>query len=428
MDLNDTIVALSSAPGAAARAVVRMTGPGATRILGGLAPGFDLDPIARRQVVSANIPLPNLASAWPADIFLLRAPTTYTGQDLVEFHVVSCPPLVDLLIAELLRLGARAALAGEFTMRAFLAGKLDLTRAEAVHAVIEAGSAVELKQALTQLAGGVADPLALLREDLLNLLADVEAGLDFTEEDLQFVENAELLRRLTKGLAQVTLVSKQLRDRAVSGPAFRVVLAGPANAGKSSLFNALLNRDAVLVGPEAGTTRDYVEADLALDGVVARLVDTAGLGESRDSLDLRAQELGRSQTAAADLVLWCGEEAPIGAIRLSTKCDLDPASAFGMRVSSVTGEGLASLRNAIRDRAAQRVHSALAPSLSRCRQHVAACLTHLRRAHHCVLEGDPAEIVAVEIRVALDELGAMVGAVHTDDLLDRIFSRFCVGK
>src|SRR5205823_8090 len=185
-----------------------------------------------------SLRLPGIASPLPADLYLWPAPRTYTGQELVELHTLGAPPLVELLIGELLRAGARAAQPGEFTLRAFLAGKLDLPRAEAVLGVIEAGNRSELKQALTQLAGGVTRPLEGLREDLLNLLADVEAGLDFTEEDIRFVDQTEMLGRLTKGLAQVVLVRKQLDQRSVGAGVFRVVLAGRPNAGKSSLFNA----------------------------------------------------------------------------------------------------------------------------------------------------------------------------------------------
>src|SRR5437588_583005 len=174
------------------------------------------------------------------------------------------PDLQDTIVA--LATGARAARPGAFTLRAFLAGKLDLPRAEAVLAVIEAGSRDELKQALAQLAGGMTRPLQELREDLLNLLADVEAALDFSDEDIHFVEQAELLKRLMKGLALVTLLRRQLDQRGVSGGSFRVVLAGRPNAGKSSLFNALAGSAAALVSAEPGTTRDYLVHKLDLAG------------------------------------------------------------------------------------------------------------------------------------------------------------------
>src|SRR5437868_2057368 len=224
--LEDTIVALSSAAGRGGRAIVRLSGtaslPCALTVFSSPEPVL---PDKRRFYVG-KIRLPGIHAPWPADLHFWPAPRTYTGQQLVELHVLSSPPLVGLLIGQLLNAGARPAQPGEFTLRAFLAGKLDLTRAEAVLAVIEAGSPDELKQALAQMAGGLAQPLQELRSDLLDLLADVEAGLDFADEDLHFVSQDDLLKRLGKDLALVTNLGRQLDRRALGAQAFRVVLAG----------------------------------------------------------------------------------------------------------------------------------------------------------------------------------------------------------
>jgi tRNA modification GTPase len=422
--------------------VVRLSGPAAFAIVLSVVdpdtpPEFD-----RRMFFDTSVRLPGVFSPLPASLFIWPSPGTYTGQDLVEVHTISCPPLVELLIAELLKAGARAAAPGEFTMRAFLAGKLDLTRAEAVLAVIQAGSRDELKEALTQLAGGVSRPLETLRDDLLNLLADVEAGLDFADEDLQFVEQRNLLERLSKGLALITLLGKQLDGRALADRSFRVVLAGKPNVGKSSLFNALAGRAAALVSPEEGTTRDYLVHHLDLNGVTIDLVDTAGRRTTNGTIDRQAQSLCEEQTRNADLVLLCveagsaiddndndllGQETP-PVVGLSTKCDLAAAHMGFVATSSLTNGGLDRLRVLLADRARSHARPALAPSLSRCRHHVDGCLGHLRRAHELALFSEPPELLALELRGALDELGAMVGAVYTDDLLDRIFSRFCIGK
>src|SRR5207253_3665734 len=166
----------------------------------------------RRRRYDGRLRLPGLHSPLPADLYVFPAPRTYTGQELVEIHTISSPPLVELLIATLLSAGARAAQPGEFTLRAFLAGKLDLPRAEAVLGVIEATDRDQLRDSLAQLAGGVTRPLDGLRDDLLNLLADVEAGLDFAEEDISFVGREDLLLRLSKGLAQLTTVRRQLES------------------------------------------------------------------------------------------------------------------------------------------------------------------------------------------------------------------------
>ncbi len=384
----------------------------------------------------------------PADLYYWPAPKTYTGQDMVELHTISSPPLVDLLVKVCLDAGARAAQPGEFTMRAFLAGKLDLTRAEAVLGVIEAGNRGELKQALAQLAGGVTRPLSELRDDLLNLLADIEAGLDFGEEDITTVEQRDLLLRLGKSMALVTLMEKQLDQRSLGDRPFRVVLAGRPNVGKSSLFNALAGKSAALVSSEPGTTRDYLSVTLDLAGARVQFIDTAGWQGTADDIGAQAQTLGREQANDADLVLFCiaADQPPVATdhaafvgaslrdaqaravLGVATRCDLATAAADLLPTSARTGLGLPALRSALAERARAHARPVLAPSLSRCRHHIAACLGHLRQAHAIALNEGPAELLAMELRGALDQLGEMVGAVYTDDLLDRIFSRFCIGK
>jgi tRNA modification GTPase len=442
-DLEETIVALSTAPGPGARAIVRLAGSAALPVALQLFHATEEPVPGKRGYFHGELRMPGLAAGLPCRLCYWPAPRTFTGQDLVELHTLSSPPLLDLVITNLLNAGARAAQPGEYTLRAFLAGKLDLPRAEAVLGVIEAGNRVELKQALAQLAGGVTLPLHELREDLLNLLADVEAALDFAEEDIRFVEQRELLLRLTKALALVTLARRQMQDRGVADLSYRVVFAGRPNAGKSSLLNALAAAPIALVSSEPGTTRDYLVRRLDVEGVAVELVDTAGWQDSTNSIEAQAQQAGRKMVAEADLVVWCQEagpamEIPGEAPRLSpgtppvllvaTKCDLYKASAPWLATSAVTGEGLQTLRAAIASGAKSRKQPALAPSLSRCSHHVDACLKHLRLCHGVVLNEDPPEILALELRGAIAQLGELVGTVYTEDLLDRIFSRFCIGK
>jgi tRNA modification GTPase len=441
LHLEDTIVALSSAPGPGGRAVVRLSGPGAGAAVLSVFASQRPPDLSRRCLLPGELRLPGIASALPADLYFWPGPQTYTGQDVAEIHTLSSPPLVELLLAALLRGGARAARGGEFTLRAFLAGKLDLTRAEAVHAVIAAGNEGELRQGLNLLAGGLATPLQQLREDLLNLLADVEAGLDFADEDIQFVGTEETLKRVAGALAHLTLLRRQLEQRATAERPFRVVLAGRPNAGKSSLFNALAGA-AALVSPEPGTTRDYLTQTLQIDETRVEIVDTPGWQAAGDTLEAQAQALGREQAEQADLVLLCleagalpdaAEEALLGQERplvlgVATKCDLASPLPGLAATSAATGAGVAALRAELAERARNRPASALVPGLSRCRHHVEACLDHLRRAHGIVLFEDPPELFALELREALEQLGQMVGAVYTDDLLDRVFSRFCIGK
>ena len=435
-DPQDTIVALASAAGSGLRAIVRLSGPSAAAVTVAVFPAFARSP--RRALSSGELRLPDVQAPLPADACFFPAPHSYTGQDLVELHTLSCPPLIEQVVAACLSAGARAARPGEFTLRAFLAGKLDLTRAEAVLAVIESNGQGELKNALAQLAGGMAQPLAVLREDLLRLLADVEAGLDFADEDITFVRPEELLGRIAKGLAQLTLVRKRIEQRGVGERPFRVVLSGRANAGKSSLFNALVGKAEAMVSEQPGTTRDYLEKDVRLRDVTLRLIDTAGLREAGDTIEAAAQGLGVRQARQADLVLFCLEGGrrthdridftAEDILTIATKCDVHRPHEKMLQTSAVTREGIDELRSLLIEKARSRGTSSLAPSLSRCRHHVDACLEHLRHAHRIVLNGELLELLALELRLTLEELGAMVGAIYTDDLLDRVFSRFCIGK
>jgi tRNA modification GTPase len=456
-DFADTIVALSSPQGPGMRAIVRLSGPSAWKISAAFFPELKSDKPAQRLLHTSAIKLPDLNSGLPGDLYFWPAPRTYTGQDVAEIHTLSSPPLVDLLISLCLNAGARAAGPGEFTLRAFIAGKLDLTKAEAILGIIEAADGDELKQALVQLAGGVGQPLRHLREDLLNLLADVEAGLDFTDEDIQFVRQKEMLDRLARALALVTLIRRQIEQRATGPKPFRAVLAGPPNAGKSSLFNALAGKDAALVSPRPGTTRDYLEATLFVNGLQVSLIDTAGLDSSRHhaprdvfitrsvmpTMDEAAQAFSKEQAESADLLLWCCDANVTSGpdwrewfpdvrgeriVKVATKCDLALAPPGHLATSARGKTGLEELKELLARRSRERKQSALAPSLSRCRHHVDACLEHLRQAHNIALHEDPVEVLALELRGALEELGAMTGAIYTEDLLDRIFSRFCIGK
>jgi tRNA modification GTPase len=359
---------------------------------------------------------------------------------MAELHVLSCQPLVELLLAEMMSAGARAAQPGEFTLRAFLAGKIDLTRAEAVLGVIEATNAQELKQALAQLAGGMAQPLLRLRGELVDLLADVEAGLDFTDENIEFVEMPQLLSRLTAALAQLTLVHKQLVGRSVRSDQFRVVLAGPPNAGKSSLFNALVGKSSALVSHRSGTTRDYLVHRLSGPDVEIDLIDTAGWDLAANMIEEQSQSLSNEQRLKADLLLICLEadkyrrdpettrRNDCAILEIITKCDLCPAPPGRLATSAITGQGIDELNRTLIEYARRHQHSPSVPGLSRCRHHIELCLTHLRQAHETALHREPPEMLALELRSALEHLGEMTGAVYTDELLDRVFSRFCIGK
>jgi len=360
--LADTIAALASPPGPAPRGTLRLSGPAALATFRDWfvphaapprasthppvpapdagAPGNDgdshsppdqaCDPAADPPPDHPQAPLPWDARtrAWrtegslslpalfdPLEVALHCWPgrRSYTGEPVVEVHTLGSPVLLNLLLEELFARGVRPARPGEFTLRAFLAGRLDLTQAEAVLGVIDADSPAELHAALQQLAGGVSREFDHLRADLLDLLADLEAGLDFADEEIEFITPTQLADRLEGALRGVVRVAGQARDRQRDSARWRVVLAGPPNAGKSTLFNALAGQAAALVSPEAGTTRDWLARDLDLAGLPVTLVDTAGHEPAHDEVSRLSQARQAEQVARADLLLWCLPADGVGA-------------------------------------------------------------------------------------------------------------------
>ncbi len=369
--------------------------------------------------------------------------------------------------------GARPAEPGEFTLRAFLAGRIDLTQAEAVLGVIDAAGAAELDAALKQLAGGLATPLRQLRNDLLELLAHLEAGFDFADEDLSFITTDELLDQLQAASAQVDALVEKLACRGESAARVRVAIVGPPNVGKSSLFNALVGRGPhsgapAIVSDVPGTTRDYLTAELDLDGVKCELIDTAGIddapptNESATVADA-AQRMTHEQSRNAHVQVVCteagmanddegretGEERrsesdTVERVAVLTKCDrayvrlsslTDRACQAGkpdaLPTSVVTGAGIRELKTAIRAavlRAMGPQGEVVAGTAVRCGESLRLAAASLGRARAAVTAGLGEELIAMEVRVVLNELGKVAGAVYTEDVLDRIFSRFCIGK
>ncbi len=444
LDPSDTIAAISSPPGFGFRGVVRLSGPDAWRVaLGGfLADQEPSTPRAGRT--TGRYRLDGLRPTLPAALILWAGRRTYTGEPSAEIHTVASPPLLQHLLAHCLTRGARAAGPGEFTLRAFLSGRIDLTRAEAVLGVIDARSPAQLEAALGQLAGGLAGPIAALRDRLLDVLAHLEANLDFLDEpDVVELGRQELAAELAAGSAETAALAERLqgRDRPEGHP--RVVLVGPPNAGKSRLFNALLGLPVALVSPQAGTTRDYLCAPLDLgDGLTVDLVDTAGAEPALTSIAALAQTFRASEAARADLLLDCRPaDAPSfdplttdrPRLLVVTKADLvDAPSALpgSLLTSAASGSGLESLRQAIASAIRAVASSADLPTTTgaRCRESLTLASEALASAASALALGVGDELVSVDLRQAIDELGKVVGAVVTDDILDRIFRRFCIGK
>lgn len=450
--LDDTIAAIATAPGGSPRGIVRISGPATETCLQALLLPSELPIAGRTSVIAASIRLAPLALL-PAEVYYWPAGRSYTGQNVAELHTLGSPPLLEHLLEAVCTAGARLAEPGEFTLRAFLSGRIDLTQAEGVLGTIDAVGPHQLDAALVQLAGGLAEPLRNLRESLLELLAHLEAGFDFADEDLPFLDADELRRQLDRARRQTERIAERMTARRESSSVVRVVLAGPPNAGKSSLFNALAADAGALVSDLPGTTRDYLCADLDLNGAACRLIDTAGIDPGVVSTssppDRAAQELARQLSEQADVLLLCresaegavNEEAPFVrpdggpvTICVRTKADLaacrDPAPTTVV-TSAQTGEGIGELERRIREAVVELrmgEGDVVVGTAVRCRESLRGAAAGLERACDLVAREEGEELIAAEIRTALDELGHVVGAVYTDDLLDRIFSRFCVGK
>jgi len=453
LDLDDTIAAVSTPPGAAARAIVRLSGPQTIACLDQCCRAEDGRPLTDYtvpSVIAAGVTLSDDAGPLPAEVYLWPDERSYTRQPSAEIHTLGSPPLVEMALRAVCAAGARVAEPGEFTLRPFLAGRLDLTQAEAVLGVIDAVDQRQLDVALGQLAGGLTQPLARLRDELLELLAHLEAGLDFVEEDIEFISADQLLSQISAAAETIAQIASQMTTRGETGGAPRIVLRGWPNIGKSSLFNALTDHGAAMVSDQSGTTRDYMMAPLRIGDVTCHLIDTAGIQPLTDakSLDAAAQEMTRQQQAEADIEVLCFDASrPLNAweretlcegldqepIAVLTKCDrptLAELPVRAIRTSTVTGEGLDDLRLAMGESMVSRDIDAqwVGGTAVRCRDNLRRCGESLGRATELVRDRRGEELVSAEIRIALDELGKVVGAVYTDDVLGRIFSRFCIGK
>lgn len=455
MGVDDLIAALASPPGSAALGIVRICGSSLRSVLDGCF--LPNKPQEWRGCRSAQ----RFAGNWrvsdasvPCSLMCWPGQRSYTGQPTAELHLPGSPPLLERVLAELYQGGVRPARPGEFTLRAFLAGKIDLVQAEAVLGVIDAHDDAELKTALDQLAGGISSRLVALRNDLVDLLSDLEAGLDFVEEDIEFVSRVEVNERMIRARDFVDSLLLQSSGRMTSDPLPKVVLAGLPNAGKSTLFNRLTGQPLALTSPERGTTRDYLQAVIASDGISWELVDTAGWEAVTSGIAQSAQHQRDDQFRRATLVVWCSaadltdekrliDESAFRAmaanqpmLHVRTKCELATAAAAWnaspIMVSAAVNLGLEDLRQhiaALLKGPAAKPSAWLGMTAARCRDSLEHASEALKRAATAAAElriGD--ELLAVDLREALDHLGAVVGAVYTDDLLDRIFSKFCIGK
>lgn len=455
----DTIAALATPPGKGGVGIIRISGPRARDLLTHIAPSWP------HETASHMLRLASLRDAQGALIdealvVWMRGPHSYTGEDVVELQCHGGPVILRRALDVMLSAGARHARPGEFTERAFLHGRLDLTQAEAVADLIEAESEAAHRLAAEHLQGGLGDKISALLELLVQCMMLVESALDFShEEHVYQIERDEIDRRLATVQDELSALAARFDAGRRQREGIKVVVAGPANAGKSTLFNALYGMERAIVTDVAGTTRDFLEEELVLGGVAIRLVDTAGLRATQDRVEAIGIARSLEWTRKADVLLWVidrnqpldthvreqlshttATDTPV--ILVLNKCDLptglteeDEAllARYTYQIEAALGastpRGLDVLTEALESTALE-LTSAEGVLLSRARhfESVTRSLEAIERAREALDLGAEHELLAMDIRDALDALGAIVGKVTTDDILNRIFSDFCVGK
>jgi tRNA modification GTPase len=452
----DTIAAISTPPGRGGIGIIRLSGPDATSIAAQLV--HLRHPLEHTRVRLAHVLEGNegdsgsLSQIDEALVTWFAAPNSYTAEDVVEIAAHGSPVVLDLLLKRAISLGARLAEPGEFTQRAFLSGRLDLTQAEAVRDLIEAQTLTQVRQAARQLGGVLSRRVAPAKQSLVELIALLEAGIDFAEDDVDVTPQSEIARRIGELTPQLSALEASFARGRIIHDGLTLAIVGRPNAGKSSLFNRLVERDRAIVTATPGTTRDLVTERISLEGIPLELVDTAGLREGLEE----AEQLGiaRSREALADaaLVLVVLDatqplndeehrllEAVEGrpALVVINKSDLaeradGPRQFAGipaLQTSALTGEGITALRERIL--ALATGGAAEEPGMLTSLRHHQAITTTLAAfadAAHANTSNIPHEMILLDLYRALWALDSLTGQTTSDDILNLIFSTFCIGK
>jgi tRNA modification GTPase len=442
MSHDDTIVAAATPPGTGGVGIVRVSGEQtehiARTLLGSLPEPRTAAYRAFRDGGGRKLDA-GLALYFPA-------PASFTGESVLELHGHGGPLVISLLVDAIVDLGARQAEPGEFSQRAFLNNKLDLVQAEAIADLINAGTTQAARAALRSLSGAFSTAVDLLAEQLVRLRLHVEAAIDFPEEEIDFLSDELLQKRLIECAEAFALLQKQAKQGRVLRDGFQVVIVGKPNAGKSSLLNLLSGQDAAIVTEVAGTTRDILREQIDIDGLAVELVDTAGLREDPDRVEQEGIRRARSALRNADAVLWIkdatdtdsepvDEPLPEGVpitvvLNKIDLCEGAQKRAEGaISLSAKTGEGLDDLRQHIRDLAGyENLGEGAFTARKRHLQALEKAATCFETGRIALEKARAGELLAEELRLSHQALGEITGAVSSDDLLGRIFSEFCIGK
>ncbi|MEP6668347.1 MAG: tRNA uridine-5-carboxymethylaminomethyl(34) synthesis GTPase MnmE [Chthoniobacter sp.] len=441
--MNDTIAAISTPFGEGAIAVLRLSGPRAVEIAGGVfrgkRPVANLAP--RTQYLGAVLDGERKLDDVLLTVF--RAPHSYTGEEVIEIACHGGVLVTRRILEVLLQHGARSAEPGEFTQRAYLNHKMDLTQAEAVMDLISAQTDLALRAASEQLAGRLGERIRALREALIELLAHVEAYIDFPDEDIDPATGEALLAKLDAARSEIAALLATADRGKVLREGVRTVIYGAPNVGKSSLLNLLLGHERAIVSARPGTTRDVIEETINLRGLPIRLIDTAGVRESDDEIEREGMKRTRQELARADLALHifdASQPPPLelaGDVTLAVlnKTDLGEHPGWraieAVRISCLKGEGIEALAEAIVSRIAGGATAHRDWSLAINARH-ADCLRRAgglaAAARDVMTDGLSPEFVAEELRGALEAVGEVVGKADSEEVLGKIFSTFCIGK
>jgi len=446
--LSDTIAAISTASGEAAISVIRLTGPKALEIA---SKAFKLpSKLVTRRAHLVRVLDENGAGIDSGVLLHFQAPASYTGEDVIEFHGHGGVLVTQRVLERVLACGARAAEPGEFTQRAFLNGKMDLTQAEAVMDLIHAQSTLALRAANEQLGGAIGREAAQMQQMLVPVLAHVEAYIDFPEEDISPDTGSALAARMDEVMQRARRLIETGEQGRILRHGARTVICGEPNVGKSSLLNLLLGFERAIVSPSAGTTRDTIEEVIQVHGIPLRLVDTAGLREAgADGIERIGMERTLRELDRADLILEVVDASqPPGLARrvdlpgdaasrrllLLNKADLGQAEGWPLEavaISCQSGEGVEALRDAIRTlvlRSGPLMSDHPVAINARHQVCFERVSSHVAAAKSALGGGLAPEYVALDLREALQALGEVVGAVDVEQVLDVIFSSFCIGK
>lgn len=437
----DTIAAIATPPGSGGVGIVRLSGPRAVDIAAATV-GRDASSLTDRRLIAGVARSGDGQRLDEVLVVAMRGPRSYTGEDVAEIHGHGGALNMGLLLRCALERGARAAEAGEFTRRAFENGRLDLTRAEAVLDVIGASSDRALRNAQAQLGGALGARLGELREQATSLLAAVEACIDFPDEGNEYLREADAETRSDAlGTAARELASSYVLGRALRD-GIDVAIRGPVNSGKSSIFNRLIGEERALVAAEPGTTRDFVDAAVVWSGVEVRLIDTAGERSTSSELERRGIAIGQQRSASADFIIAtqaadsaeaqrATREANV--IHVLTKADLleGDGPADMLATSALTGLGLDSLKREIIRRATRQAtegSDGAVVTSERQRALLQVAGDAFARAAAAVRDRQPIEVVAADVREGANRLAETMGERVGEEVLDELFSRFCIGK